>query len=188
MTDLTVAAAFTIDGVDGPGEPATGLTLSEIDLYLTQQDRATGVDTVIWDGTQNPTAEMDNVGNYIRILGTADTDLYNYFVSAHYTGVTVLDQNWVNGAIGADLIPLGTAINWPYIVYITGTATPIEGVKVEVHRNADGTDVYWVGWTNALGEARDQYSLYPRLDPGTWYFFRKKGGVSFSNPDIEVVS
>lgn len=187
MTDLTVAATFTFDGVDGPGEPALGLTLSEIDLYLTQQDRETGVDTIIWDGTQNPTAEMDNVGSYIRILTTADTDLYNYFVSAHYTGVTVLDQNWVNGAIGADLIPLGTAVEVPYIVYRPDGITPIEGVKVEVHRNAAGTDVYWVGWTNALGEARDTYNLYPRLDPGTWYFFRKREGYTFTNPDTEIV-
>ena len=187
MTDLTVAAAFSINGVDGPGEPAVGLTLAEIDLYLTRQHRSTNVDTVIWDGTQNPTEEMDNVGVYTRLYTLADLDLYNYFLSAHYTGVTVLDQHWVNGAVGIELIPLGTAIEWPYIVYITGTATPIEGVKVEIHRNVAGTDVYWVGNTNALGEARDQYGLYPRLDPGTWYFFRKKRGISFSNPDTEVV-
>lgn len=187
MTDLTIAAAFTIDGVDGPGEPATGLTLADVDLFLTQQARATGVDVVVWDGTQNPTAEMDNVGVYIRILPTADTDLFNYFVSAHYTGVVVLDQDWIGGAVGADLIPLGTSVEVPYSVFFTGTATPIEGVKVEVHRNAAGTDIYWVGFTNGLGEARDSHGFYPRLDPGTWYFFRKKGGFTFANPDIEVV-
>ena len=188
MTDLTVAAAFTIDGVDGPGEPATGLTLSEIDFYVTRQHRVTNVDTVIWDGTQNPTEEMDNVGVYTRIYDAADLDLYNYFLSAHYTGATVLDQNWVNGAVGIELIPLGTAVSVPYIVYLPDGVTPIEGVKVEVHRNAAGTDVYWVGWTNALGECRDIYGLYPRLDPGTWYFFRKLRGYEFSNPDTEIVT
>jgi hypothetical protein len=188
MTDLTVAAAFTITGVDGPGEPATGLTLSEIDLYLTRQDRETGVDAVVWDGTQNPTAEMDNVGVYIRIYTGADVDQYNYLLSAHYTGLTSLDQAWVNGGIGAGLIPLGTAVEKEYKVYRPDGITPIEGVKVEVHRNAAGTDVYWVGWTNALGEARDLYGLYPRLDPGTWYFFRKREGYTFTNPDVEIVS
>jgi len=188
MTDLTIAAAFSKTGASGPGEPATGLTLSEIDLYLTRQDRATGVDTVIWDGTQNPTSEMDNVGIYIRIYTGADLDLYNYFLSAHYTGLTSLDQAWVTGGIGADLIPLGTATEKVYKVYEPDGITPIEGVKVEVHRNAAGTDIYWVGNTNALGEARDQYGLYPRLDAGTWYFFRRREGYEFSNPDTEIVT
>lgn len=188
MSDLTVGATITITGVDGPGEPATGLTLADIDFYLTRQDRATGVDTVIWDGTQHPTAEMDNVGTYIRIYTDADLDTYNYYLSAHYTGITVVDQAWVNGAAGIDFLPLGTTKEFEYKVYEADMITPIDGVKVEVHRNAAGTDVYWVGWTNALGEARDTYGFYPRLDPGTWYFFRQKTGWTFSNPDTEVVS
>ena len=117
MTDLTVSATFTKNS----GQPATGLTLAEIDLYLTQQDRATGVDTVIWDGTEHPTAEMDNVGAYIRILATADLDLYNYFATAYYTGITVLDQPYVNGGHGIDYIPLGTAIEFTYTVVEDGS-------------------------------------------------------------------
>lgn len=187
MTDLTVAVRFTFDGVDGPGEPATGLTLADIDLYLTQQDRATLADTVIWDGTQNPTDEMANVGVYTRLLTTADLDLYNYHASAHYTGATVLDQDWVNGSVGIELIPLGTALEKTYKVFQPDGVTPIQGVKVEVHRNAAGTDVIWILNTNVLGEARDQYGLYPRLDPGTYYFFRFHEDYSFSNPDTETV-
>jgi hypothetical protein len=189
MTDLMIGVLLTLTGVDGPGEPATGLTLADIDLYLTAQDRATGVDSVIWDGTQNPTEEMANVGTYTRKLTTADLDLYNYYVSAHYTGPVSLDQDWVNGAIGIDLIPIGTAIEWQYIVYEPDGITPIEGVSVDIHRTAAGTGIpYWSGTTNALGEARDGSGLYPRLDAGTWYFFRRKSGYSFSNPDIETVS
>jgi hypothetical protein len=184
MTDLTVSATFTKNS----GQPATGLVLAEIDLYLTQQDRATGVDTVIWDGTENPTAEMDNVGAYIRILTTADLDQYNYFATAYYTGATVLDQDYVNGAVGIDYIPLGTAIEFTYTVYKIGTSDPIEGVSVEIHRNAAGTDEYWTGVTDAFGVARDDFDNKPRLDPGTWYFFRFKGGYSFDNPDTEVVT
>lgn len=184
MSDLTVSATFTKNS----GQPATGLTLSEINLYLTQQDRATGVDTVIWDGTETPTAEMDNVGAYIRIYTLADMDQYNYFVSAEYTGVTVLDQPFVNGAVGIDYIPLGTAVEFTYTVYKVGTVTPIEGVKVEIHRNAAGTDHYNTYWTDAFGAARDEFGNKPRLDPGTWYFFRFKGGYSFDNPDTEVIT
>jgi hypothetical protein len=184
MTDLTVSATFTKNS----GQPASGLALAEIDLYLTQQDRATGVDTVIWDGTEKPTAEMDNVGAYIRILATADLDLYNYFATAYYTGATVLDQDYVNGGVGIDYIPLGTAIEWTYTVYKIGTTDPIEGVKVEIHRNAAGTDHYRTFWTDALGVSRDEFGNKPRLDPGTYYMFRLKGGYSFDNPDTEVVA
>ncbi len=188
MSDLTIAVLFTKTGVDGPGEPSTGLTLAEIDLYLTSQHRSTGAESIIWNGTQNPISELSNVGRYIRILTTADLDTYNYYASAHYTGVASLDQDWVNGAVGLEFLPLGTAQVFPYIVYEPDGITPIEGVSVEIHRNAAGTDIYWVGSTNGLGEARDDFNFYPRLDPGTWYFFRRLGGYSFSNPDIEVVT
>ena len=190
MTDLTVSVRFTVTGALGAGEPATGLALADIELFLVEQDRATGAETIIWDSDTvavNPTAEMSKVGVYNRILTTADLDLYNYHASARYIGATSLDQDWVNGSLGLDNIPVGTAVEFPYIVQEADT-TPIEGVKVEIHRNAAGTDVYWVGWTNALGEARDSYGNYPRLDPGTWYFFRTKGGYSFSNPDTEVIA
>lgn len=183
MSDLTVSAILT----KNVGEPATGLTLSEIEFKLTAQDRATGADTVIWN-TENPTEEIDNVGAYIRIYTGADLDQYNYFVSAEYTGVTVLDQDFVSGAIGIDYLPLGTAVEWTYTVYKIGTTDPIEGVRVEVHRNAAGTDHYRTFWTDAFGVSRDEFGNEPRLDPGTWYFFRFKGGYTFDNPDTETVT
>lgn len=188
MTDLTVMARFTKSGVLGPGEPATGLTLSDIDLYLHAQHRTTGVDTQIWDGTQHPTTEIAEVGVYLRIYTGADMDTYNYHVSSKYGGIVTLDQHWVNGSVGLLYLPLGTALEWPYNVYKKGTSVPIEGVKVEVHRNVAGNDPIWIGWTDMLGAARDIYGNYPRLDPGTYYFFRKKGKVKFDNPDTEVVS
>lgn len=191
MTDLTISVRYTKTGALGAGEPATGLTLTDIELFLIQQDRATGAETVIWDSDTvavNPTAEMSKVGVYNRILTTADLDLYNYHASARYVGAASLDQDWVNGSVGLGNIPVGTALIKPYSVFLPDGITPVEGVKVEVHRNAAGTDIYWVGWTNALGEARDAYNNYPRLDPApAWYFFRFKGGLDFPNPDIESV-
>lgn len=189
MAELMMSARFTESGALGPGEPATGLILAEIDFYLTEVDRATGAETIIWDGTQNPTSEISNVGAYIRNLSTADLDANNYFASASYDGATVLDQRWVNGSVGIDLVPIGTAVEFTYTV-IDGASDPIEGVKVEIHRNAAGTDVYWVGWTDAFGVLRDTNMLKPRLDPSPpdWYFFRFKGGFSFDNPDVETVT
>ena len=187
MTDLTISARYTLSGVLGAGEPAQGLTLAEIDLWLEQVDRATGARTQIWDGTQNPDREIPNVGSYQKIYGDADLDAYNYFATARYDGLTVLNQHWINGSFGVDNIPAGTATPWPYRV-TEADDTPIDGVKVEIHRNFPGTDVYWVGWTDSMGWALDLYDNPPRLDgPYLWYFFRKKGGVQFNNPDIESV-
>lgn len=183
MPDLIFTAFFT----KNTGVPAEGLTLSEIDMYITRQEKSTMTETIVWDGTENPSDEIDNMGAYSRKLVGADPDLYNYYGRATYTGVTGLDQNDVTGAVTYDYPPLGTAQPRTYTVKEDGTLTPIEGVKVEVHRNAAGTDVYWVGWTDAAGVARDLYSNLPRLDPSPikWYMFRFKGGYSFDNPDIE---
>ncbi len=183
MSDITVAARFT----KLVGEPAIGLTLSEIDFYLAQQDRVTLADIEIWDGTQNPTDEMINQGAYVRKYTGADLDLYNYYLVANYTGATVLDQDWVNGALGIEFLPLGTRKLHTYRVR-TPADVVIEGVKVEIHRNGSlGTDVIWVGYTNSLGFAKDQFDLDPRLDVGLWEFWRFHTLHSFNNPDIEEV-
>ncbi len=96
---LTVAAAFTQSNGDSP---ATGLTLAEIDLYLTSQNKTTGATAVVWNGTQNPTAEIDNAGAYARIYSSEDLDTFNYFVRAQYTGAATLDQDTVQGSVGAE--------------------------------------------------------------------------------------
>jgi hypothetical protein len=189
MTDLMVTASFTLSGALGPGEPATGLTLTDIDFWLTAVDRATGATTVIWSGAQNADFEVDNVGQYGAIYSGADLDDYNYFASVRYDGITTLDQHWVNGGVGLANVPIGTAVEFTYTVLDTAL-DPIEGVKVEIHRDATGTDVYWVGWTDAFGVLRDTNGLKPRLDPSPpdWHLFRFKGGFTFDNPDTETVT
>ena len=97
MTDLTVLAHFTKNAND---DPVTGLTLAEIDLYLTAINRTTGAETVIWDGTQNPAFEVSNVGAYGRIITTANFDTFNYSGGAQYTGSETVDNAWVSGTIG----------------------------------------------------------------------------------------
>jgi hypothetical protein len=95
---LIVTFAFTTNA----GTPATGLTLSEIACYLTKVAKADGTATVVWDGSQHPTAEVDNMGAYLLIDATADLDGYDYFASAHYTGATALDMAWCSGSASSE--------------------------------------------------------------------------------------
>jgi hypothetical protein len=184
MADLTFAGFFTRN----VGQPATGLTLADIDFYLTEQDRATGNDTVIWDGSQHPTEEIDNIGAYIRIYTGADLNANNYFGRATYTGAAVLDVDDVMGGLGLLNIPIGTAIDFTYTVTDVGTGLPIQGVHIEITTDIGGVNVVWCGETDSFGVARDDNGELPRLDPGTWYFWRNKPGYIFTNPDTEVVS
>jgi len=107
MANLTVSATFT----KSSGQPATALTLAELSFFLTQQDKSTGIDATVWDGTQVATVEINNVGTYTRILSTADLTAYSYFAMVQYTGATVLDSNYVYGAIGEGEAVLSTAGN-----------------------------------------------------------------------------
>jgi len=185
MSDLTIAVFFT----ESTGTPSEGLTLAEIDLYLTAQNRATGVDTVVWDGTQNPTEEIDNIGAYARIYTLADLDTYNYFARGTYTGATVLDTDNVTGAIGIEKLPIGTAIAYTYTVTDSITTLPVPSVTVTVSTDLAGTNLIWSGITDAFGVARDVNSDVPRLDAGTYYFWKfRVGYIDDQNPDIEVVS
>lgn len=98
MSTIVVAAQFTQSG----GQPAAGLALADIDLYLTRLDNTLGTVTVVWDGTQNPTVEITNCGSYVRLYTLADTDTYTYFAAAHYTGATTLDSDYVMGAVARE--------------------------------------------------------------------------------------
>ena len=185
MSDLTVAVFFT----EGTGTPAEGLVLADIDLYLTAQNRATGVDTVVWDGTQNPTEEIDNIGAYARIYALADLDTYNYFARGTYTGATVLDTDNVTGAVGIEKLPIGTAIAYTYTVTDSITTLPVASVTVTVSTDIAGSNPIWSGITDAFGVARDVNGDLPRLDAGTYYFWKfKVGYVDDQNPDTEIVS
>jgi hypothetical protein len=187
MSNLTVAAAFT----QGGGSPATGLTLSDIDLYLTQQDRFTGVDTVVWDGTQNPTVEVDNTGTYTRILTGADFQQYQYFAYAEYTGAVALDLDHVVGAFGAAGVvqfPVG-AIPFTYTVNDSITGDPIPDFDVWITTDLAGSNVIWRGNTDTFGVARDVTNNLPWLSAGTYYVWKSKAGYApDAYPDTEVVA
>ncbi|NLS77338.1 MAG: hypothetical protein GXY76_08785 [Chloroflexi bacterium] len=94
---MTIISAFTKNG----GQPATGLTLAEIDLYLTAVNEADGAETVIWNGTQHPASELAAVGMYVQQYANDDLGSYHYVAAAHYVGATVLDTGWVSGVLSA---------------------------------------------------------------------------------------
>ena len=184
MSELSISITLKLPS----GAPALGLTLADIDLWLTAQHRVTGVPTVIWDGTQNPTVEETNVGVYVRIYDAADFDLYNYYAVAEYTGATVLERDWVLGGVGITYLPLGFAKELDYFTFEDDGVTPIANVRVEVHTDAAMTNGIWVGYTESSGELLDNFSNKPRFNPDTYYLHRRKSGWQFENPDIEVIS
>jgi len=74
------------------GEPATGLTLADIDLYLNRRTIATGAVAPVWSGV-NPTEEVGG-GIYSRAYSGEDISTYDYFAYGQYTGVTTLDSTY----------------------------------------------------------------------------------------------
>ena len=84
---MIVTALFTKD----EGDPATGLALADIDIYLSSRNKSTGAVAVVWAG-ENPTEELC-VGLYSKAYAE-DTMTYDYFAYAEYTGATTLDSNY----------------------------------------------------------------------------------------------
>ena len=188
MSDLLVSASFTKDA----GDVATGLTLADIELYLTCVDRGTGVETVIWPlagpVTVNPTSEIDDMGAYIRIYTDADPLQNVYFGRADYVGATVLDQTTVTGVTTCCNIPIGSAEEFTYTLTSSVDSTPIEGATIEISTDVARLNIIWRGQTDAFGIARDDFLNLPLLDPGIYQFWRIKSGWTFDNPDQEEVN
>ena len=126
MSDLTVSATFTQSG----GQPATGLALTDIEIRLVRQHKATGDDEVIWTN-QNPTEEIDGVGSYVAIYTEANLSVYNYFGSITYIGAVSLDVDYVNGNVSANSV--GAAVGTATAV---GIAYPLPRTHLSIYRFA----------------------------------------------------
>jgi hypothetical protein len=175
---MIVAALFTKTN----GQPATGLTLTDIDLYLYARAKADGTMSTIWNG-ENPSEEVGG-GLYSKAYD-ADTTTYDYFAYAHYTGATTLDVDYalmdhpfaVSGTAGSG------SLTWTYTVTDEDTGVPIADVDVWVTTDEAGTNVIASGKTNQAG----QVTFY--LDAGTVYVWKQKSGYNpTTNPDTETVS
>jgi len=83
----------------------------------------------------------------------------------------------------ANIIDLGAgAIEWAYVVTDADTGALIDGAEVWVTTDSAGTNVVASGTTDTTGTV----TFY--LDAGTYYFWTKKAGYNFTNPDTEAVA
>lgn len=73
-------------------------------------------------------------------------------------------------------------IQHTYTMTDSADGTPIDGVEVWVSTDAAGVNVIASGHTNSSGIVNFM------LDAGTYYFWRKRSGYNFTNPDIETVA
>lgn len=80
------------------------------------------------------------------------------------------------------------AVAWTYILTDSSSGDPINGARIRICTDTDGTNVVWAGYTDTFGVARDVSSNLPYLDPGTYQVFRYKAGYTFVNPDQETVT
>ena len=175
---MIVAALFTKSN----GQPATGLTLTDIDLYLYARAKSDGAMSTIWNG-ENPSEEVGG-GLYSKAYA-ADTTTYDYFAYAHYTGSTTLDVDYalmdhpfaVSGTAGSG------ALTWPYTVTDEDTGVAIADVDVWVTTDEAGENTIASGKTDQSGNV----TFY--LDAGTVYVWKQKSGYNpTTNPDTEVVA
>ena len=86
------------------------------------------------------------------------------------------------GAVAANSAVAPGAITWSYTVADGGTGLPIPDVNVWVTSDAGGLNVLASGLTNAGGIV----TFY--LGAGEAYFWSKKSGMNFPNPDLETVA
>jgi hypothetical protein len=139
VSSITVGVLFTKNG----GEPATGLTLGDIDIYLSRRLKSTGAVDAVWSG-ENPTEEVVG-GIYTRAYTSADLSLYEYYGYAEYTGATVLDSDFC-----LQFSPgFSSASVWGHDTRtLTQTAASvvaaISGDKISIRRG-DSWSVSWTG-------------------------------------------
>jgi hypothetical protein len=137
-------------------------------------------------GAFNPStgakAEMSN-GWYSYVLSAAETDTVGP-LSIRVTGAGCLQQNLEYVVIQRN----AGAIEFTYTLTNTVTLLPIAGAEVWVTTDVAGLNVVWNGDTDNFGVARDDDGYLPWLDAGTYYFWSKKAGFTFPNPDTEIVS
>jgi len=127
----------------------------------------------------------DEIGNgwYSYVLTASETDTVGP-LSVLVSGDQAIQQN-LEYVVGERSI---NSVEFTYTVTNSVSGLPIPEVAVWVTIEEAGNTVVWSGSTDTSGIAKDVYGMKPRLDPGTYFFWRKKSGFIFSNPDTEVVS
>jgi len=123
-------------------------------------------------------------GWYTYLATAAEADTVGP-VAMTATGAGTLQQN-MEYVVRARNV---TGVEFTYTVTNSVTTLPIAGVAVSVSTDVAGNNVVFSGQTDAFGVLRNiDTNDLPFLDPGTYYFWSKKSGFSFTNPDTEIVS
>lgn len=78
--------------------------------------------------------------------------------------------------------PSAGPIEFTYTLTDADSGDPIADAKIWATTDSAGTHVINEAYTNASGV------VVFNLEAGTYYFFRKKAGYNFTNPDTETVS
>jgi hypothetical protein len=156
---ITISVLFTKNS----GDPATGLALGDIDIYLKRRAKSDGSVSAVWDGV-NPTEEVGD-GYYTRAYTDEDYDTYDYYARAEYTGGVSLDSNHslqeaplaigaadidieVDEAIVNASLPTAAEV-WSYsrrtlTQAVTSVLSAMEGGDLNIHRG----DTFDYTWSN----------------------------------------
>lgn len=86
------------------------------------------------------------------------------------------DAAWTSGTLGSG------AISWTYTLTTNPGGLPIADATIWATTDIAGLNVVAQGVTDSFGKVTFN------LDAGTYYIWRKKAGVSFTDPDTEVVA
>ena len=185
------------------GALKTGVTITDLDLYFIR------VET---DNDVTISAKADLTA--LTSLTDAHADNKAYEIGHGYYRLDIPDAASATGAVSGTLIivdgsstpaVLPTTVDYQLVDRILFTAGAIEvtytmytdedaetglieGVEIFITTDSGGTNVIWAGTTDANGVLRESGGSKPWLDAGTYYFWRKKSGYTFTNPDTEVVA
>jgi hypothetical protein len=190
QTEVTIGdnLTFTITTHD-PGTAV--LTDADFDPpYRVYEDETV---VPILTGTMTLLDAVNTTGFYSELIactaanGFENGRSYNIYIEATVGG----DMGGISfGFRAMDLPTFATAIEYTYHVYESGGPPniPIDGVTVDISTDVAGLNVVWSGETDTFGVLRDDFGNLPRLDAGTYYFWRQHSGFTFDNPDQEVVA
>jgi hypothetical protein len=161
--------------IDGSGNEVSGLggTLTvEISKNGAAFVAAAGVQTEISDGWYS----------YLSTAGEANTPGP---IAIHATGAGTIQQNLEYVVKSRNV----NGVEFTYTVTDSVTSNPISGAIVTITSDIGGNLTVFTGVTDTFGVARHTTTNeLPFLDPGTYYFWTRKPGYSFTVPDTEVVS
>jgi len=202
-TPITLAGSpvVSVYKANGTTQSTAGITLS-VDF-----DSVTGLNNVLIDLSADAFYAVGNDYSVVITAGTVNGVSVVGTVVAHFSienrNITAavptveqiraeIDSN--STQLAAILEDTGTTIpalinsdsgagtiQHTYTITDSADGTPIDGVEVWVSTDAAGVNVIASGYTNSSG------IINFMLDAGTYYFWRKRSGYNFTNPDLETV-